>query len=188
MNAKTRKLLTLVAAMLTFGWFSLEPTASAQSPHNNPWIGMRASRESAEQSASAPSASNRVCKQAKGQFNDVLTSVGTTGTITKGGILNGTTETIYNPAFVFTPDPNVVAYIADLTITTHQGALKTSNVYIYNFATGLWTAMGNINPNASTGRFAGATGVLYFNGKTIGVLPDQAYPSEIAGEICLANE
>ncbi|MDQ3174377.1 MAG: hypothetical protein M3Q91_11845 [Acidobacteriota bacterium] len=69
-----------------------------------------------------------------------------------GGILNGTTETVYDPAFVFTPDPNVVSYIADLTITTHQGELKTSNVYIYNFVTGLWTAMGNINPGTSTGR------------------------------------
>lgn len=184
MNAKTRKLMTLVAVVLTFGLFSLEQTASAQSPHNNPWIGMRASRESAERSASARS-SNSDCKQAKGYWFDTTNSTGgTTGTITNGGVLNGTTETVYDPAFVFTPDPNVVSYIAETTITTNQGQLKTSNVYIYNFVTGLWTAMGNINPDASTGRFAGATGVLYFNGKTI----DQSYPSEITGEICFANE
>ena len=189
MKAMTRKLMTLVAIMLTFGLFSLEQTASAQSPHNNPWIGKGAERESAKQSTLAQSAKSN-CKQAKGKFIDVVTFPTTTGTITKGGILNGTTETVYNPDFVFTPNTNnqVVSYIGDLTITTHQGELKTSNVYIYNFATGLFTAMGNINPDTSTGRFAGATGVLYINGNTIGVFPDQSYPSDIAGEICLANE
>jgi hypothetical protein len=66
--------------------------------------------------------------------------------------------------------------------------LKTSNVYVYNFVTGLWTAMGRIDADMSTGRFAGATGVLYFNGETIGVLPNQSYPSAITGEIWFAHE
>jgi hypothetical protein len=162
MNAKNGLRMTFVAVVLTFCLFSREQSTLAQSPNSN-------------------------CKQAKGNWFDSFRSGGTTGTITNGGILNGTTETVYNPAFVFTPDPNVVAYIAELTITTNQGRLKTSNVYIYNFVTGLWTAMGRINP-ASTGRFAGAAGVLYFNGRTIGVLPDQSYPSDINGEICFAKE
>ena len=191
MNAMTRKLMTLVAVMLTFGLFSLEQTASAQSPHNNPCIGKGAERESAEQSTLPQSAKSK-CKQAKGYFFDTidLSIGGTTGTITNGGILNGTTETVYNPDFVFTPNTNnqVVSYIGDLTITTHQGELRTSNVYLYDFATGLFTVIGRINPATSTGRFAGATGVLYINGNTIGVFPDQSYPSDIAGEICLANE
>jgi len=99
-------------------------------------------------------------------------------------------EIVYNPAFVFTPDPNVVAYISEFTLTTNQGQLKGSNVYIYNLLTGLWTAMGPIKPETSTHRFAGATGVLYFNGTTIGVLPDQveSYPSKITGRICLTND
>lgn len=126
------------------------------------------------------------CRQAKGHWIDVLNPVNTTGTITNGGFLNGTTETEYNPAFVFTPDPNVVSYIAETTITTSLGQLNTSNVYIYNFVTGLWTAMGNINPATSTGRFAGTTGVLYFNGKTTD--NGSTYPSEIAGEICFGNQ
>ena len=150
--------------MLTFCFFSREQSTLAKSPNNN-------------------------CKEAKGNWFDTSNSTGgTTGTITNGGILNGTTETVYNPAFVVTPDPNVVAYIADLTITTNHGRLKTRNVYIYNFVTGLWTAMGRINPDTSTGTFAGATGVLYFNGRTIGVSPNISYPSEISGEICSANE
>lgn len=189
MNANARKLMTLVAVMLTLGLFSLEQAASAQSPQNNPWIRMRSPRGSAEQSASAQSSNNN-CIQAKGYWFDAinLSAGGTTGTITKGGILNGTTETVYSPASVFTPDPYVVSYIAETTITTNQGQLKTNNVYIYNFVTGLWTAMGRINPEASTERFSGATGVLYFNGTTVGVFPDQSYPSVITGGICFANE
>lgn len=160
MNAKTRKLTTLVAVVLTFCLFSPEQSTSAQSKNSN-------------------------CKQVQG--NSIEVSSGglvTTGTITNGGILNGTTEYVYSSAFVFTPDPNVVAYISEFTLTTNQGQLKASNVYIYKFTTGLWTAMGHIKPDTSTGRFAGATGVLYFNGKTVG----STYPSDITGEICFANE
>ncbi|MGI8836103.1 MAG: hypothetical protein ACR2H4_05630 [Pyrinomonadaceae bacterium] len=187
MNAKMRKLMTLAAVMFSLGLFSLEPTASAQSPHNNHWIGMRAARASAEKSAQS---SNSNCKQAKGNWFDTLnpTTGGSTGNITNGGILNGMTETVYDPAFVFTPDPNVVSYIAQTTLVTNQGVLKTNNVYIYNFVTGVWTAMGIIDPNASTGKYAGATGVLYFNGTTVGGFPDQSYPAEISGDMCFANE
>ncbi|MBA2703131.1 MAG: hypothetical protein H0U60_04675 [Blastocatellia bacterium] len=189
MNAKIRNFTALVAVVLTFCLFVMAQSASAQSPNSNSMPQVRAmSMRGAAQSAPAPSP-NRNCKQAKGNWFDTidLNTGGTTGIITNGGILNGTTETVYNPAFVFTPDPNVVSYIAETTITTNQGQLQTSNVYIYNFVTGLWTAMGRINPDASTGRFVGATGVLYFNGKTIGDLPLQSYPSEITGEICFAN-
>ncbi|MBA2702798.1 MAG: hypothetical protein H0U60_02985 [Blastocatellia bacterium] len=187
MNAKTRKLMTLAAVILALGMFSLEPTASAQSPHNNHWIGIPAASARAAQSASAQS-SNSNCKQAKGNWFDTFnpTTGGTIGTITNAGVLNGTTETVYDPAFVFTPDPNVFAYIAQATFTTNQGLLKTNNVYIYNFVTGLWIAMGSIDPNASTGRFAGATGVLYFNGTTVGGFPE-SYPAGISGDICFAN-
>jgi len=47
------------------------------------------------------------------------------------------------------------------------------------------TGIARIDPDASTGDFAGATGVLYINAKTTdGGATDQA---EIAGEICFAN-
>ncbi len=184
MNARTRKLTTLAAVVLTSCLFFLEQTTFAQSPI----VAVSAGRPIPNAAGGRRGFSD--CKQAKGDWFDSinLSTGGTTGTIRNGGILNGTTETVYDPAFVFTPDPNVVSYIADLTITTHQGKLMTSNVYIYNVVTGLWTAMGRINPDTSTERFAGASGLLYFNGKTIGVFPDQSYPSDIAGEICFANE
>ena len=190
MNAKTRNITALVAVVLTFCLFVMAHSASAQSPNSDSMPQVRAmSMRGAAQSASAQS-SNSNCKQAKGNWLDAInvSTGGTTGIITNGGILNGTTDTVYNPAFVFTPDANVVAYIAETTITSNQGQLKTSNVYIYNFVTGLWTAMGRINSETSTGRFSGATGLLYFNGKTIGVFPDQSYPADITGQICFASE
>lgn len=185
MNTTTKKFMML-AAILSVCLVSLGQSTSAQSLPNNPW--MKVQDDSAEQSAAAQSECCN-CSQAKGYWFDTLdpNTGNTTGRITIAGILNGTTVTVYNPAFVITPDPNVVSYIAETTITTRQGQLKTSNVYIYNFVTGLWTAMGRIDPTTSTGRFAGATGVLYFNGTTIGELPNQSYPSNINGEICFAQ-
>ena len=160
-NARIGKLMTLVALVSTFGLLLLEQSTSAESPSSS-------------------------CKPAKGDWFDAPVISGTAGIITNGGILNGPTETLYNPASVFTPDPTVVSYVGELTITTIQGQLKTSNVYIFNVATGLWTAMGRINADTSTGRFAGATGVLYFNGKTVGAF--ESFPSAITAEICFADQ
>jgi hypothetical protein len=139
---------------------------------------------------SAVAQSDDSCRQAQGEWLDTLNSAGgTSGTITRAGLLNGTTETVYNPSFVITPDPNVVSYVATTTITTRRGHLVTNNVYIYNFVTGLGTAMGTVNPNASTGRFSGATGTLYFNTtETIGAPPNQSYQSTITGAVCLGDE
>lgn len=160
MNARTRSLVTRAALMLTLCLFPFKEFSSAQSPNSN-------------------------CKQVKGNsIEDFSGGLVTTGTITNGGILNGTTEWVYSPAFVVTPNPTVVSYTSELTITTTLGQLKNSNVYLYNFGTGRFTALAQINPHTSTGRFAGATGLLYFNGKTVG----STFPSEIAGEVCFANE
>jgi hypothetical protein len=164
MIAKTGKRMTFAAFVLTLCLFSLEQSTLARSRNSN-------------------------CKQVKGNSLEYLASTccTDTGTITNGGILNGTTEYVYNPAFVVTPDPNVVSYISEFTLTNNRGQLKASNVYIYNLVTGLWTAMGQVNPDRSTGRFAGATGVLYFNGKTVGNATPITYPSDITATICLAH-
>src|SRR5436190_6843842 len=104
------------------------------------------------------------CQQVKATFVDVFNGgLTSSGTITQGGLLNGTTLTVYTPGGNPTPAPTVVSFIAELTITTSQGQLKASNVYLYDFATGQGTAIGHIKPNTSTGKFAGATGVLFLN-------------------------
>jgi hypothetical protein len=164
MNTKTKKYTTLAAIVITFCLFSLGQSASTQSN----------------------------CKKLKG------TSVGVfdpatgilSGPITNAGMLNGTAEDVvnFNAGFVLTPDPNVVTYLSDQTITTVNGHLKSSNnVNAFNFVEGTFTEFGSINPDTSTGRFAGATGVIFFTGKTIGSLETGPYEAEITGEICFAQ-
>jgi hypothetical protein len=164
MNAEKRDFLTRVAVILAIELFVLGQPSLAQTR----------------------------CRQATGMWldGDPSTSyTGESGKIIHGGILNGTTVVVYDPAYVVTPNPNFVSYIAELTITTSHGQLRTSNVYLYDIVTNdRWTAMGYINPDTSTGRFAGATGVLYFSGKTVGVYPFAAYPSHIAGRVCFVKE
>ena len=134
------------------------------------------------QSASAVSD----CKGAKGNLSIVNNFNGTTsGAITQGGRLNGTTQSNFTSVFTPTPDANTFSFTDDLTVTTHTGVLKTHNVAIFDTATGLFSAINRIDPNASTGDFAGATGVLYVNGRTTD--GGATFQAEITGEICFAN-
>lgn len=132
---------------------------------------------SSPQSASAVSG----CKKVKGN----LSGGGGSGTITQGGKLNGTTQAVFTSMFILTPDPTTFSFTDDLTVTTDKGVLKTHNVAIFDVARGVFTAVDRIDPIISTGDFAGATGVLYVNGKT----PDggATIQAEITGEICFAN-
>ena len=167
MNAKTRTVMTVVSVMLILGLFALEQSTSAQSPISN-------------------------CKKLKGtsvQVFDPVTGI-VSGTVTNAGILDGTLEDVINSdaGFVLAPDPNVVTFLSDLTITTVNGQLKASPLTAFNFVTGFWSEFGNINPNTSTGRFAGATGVIFFSGKSIGNIDTGPFKAQITGEICFANE
>jgi len=128
------------------------------------------------------------CHQAKGQFAGVFDAATntTTGEITRGGWLNGTTLEVFPSAAFPTPHPTTVSFTGDFTITTRHGQLKVSNVIVFNFVTGNAAVLGHIDPTASTGRFAGATGVLYIAGKTLSF--DPFIPAgEISGEICFAE-
>jgi hypothetical protein len=129
------------------------------------------------------------CKDVKATWVDVYTSGSTSsGTVTNGGILNGTTLTAYTSSAFSTPIPTTVSYTSELTITANHGQLRATLVYLYDFPTGLWTALGRLDPNLGTGKFAGAIGVLYFNGRTIGSAIPFTYPADVSGEICLASE
>ena len=109
----------------------------------------------------------------------------TSGTITQGGRLNATTQAAFTSSFTPTPEPSTFSFTDDLTLTTINGVLRTHNVGIFNVATGVFSAINRIDPNASTGDFAGATGVLYINGKTAD--GGATFQAEISGEICFAN-
>lgn len=158
MNGKPRKLMTLAAIVLTL---CLLPAAQSTAKVSK-------------------------CRKVKGKLSEVGNPAGTTGTITKGGILNGTTQLFYTSGILPTPDPTAFSYTTDVTITTNQGQLKTSNVGVFGPGTGLFSEIGRINPSTSTGRFAGATGVLFTSGKTTD--GGATFQSIITGEICLAHD
>lgn len=129
---------------------------------------------------------DRDCKQAKGSLAVVNNFSGTTsGTVTQGGKLNGTTEAAFTSPFTSTPDPGTFSFTDNLALTTNKGVLRTHNVGIFDIANGLISAINRIDPNASTGDFAGATGVLYINGKTTD--GGATFQAEISGEPCFAR-
>ena len=131
-------------------------------------------------------ADDHQCKEAKGNLSVVNNGDGTTsGTMTKGGKLDGPTQAVFTSALTPTPDPTSFSYTGDFSVTNKRGVLKTHNVGLFDVATGLFSEIARIDPNASTATFAGATGVLYINGKTTD--GGATFQAEITGEICFAN-
>ena len=161
MNVKTRTLVMLVAFALTLGLASLEKSTSAQSPNQ--------------------------CLKVKGKVFETFTNGGNTnmGTVTNGGILDGAMERVFNSAPRPTPDPATISLTMDFTVTTNRGVLKTHVVSILDLASSVATGIHRIDPNTSTGVFAGATGILYENVN----INFQSFTAEsvITGEICFAN-
>ncbi len=191
MNAKIRTVMTLVVALLIPGLSPFEQSTLAQSARSRFGSRTNSAQTTKEQSTAEQSArDNCLCLSLKGktvQVFDPATGV-VSGPVTNAGFLNGTLEDVLDADFAFTPDPNVVTFLSDLTITTAHGQLKASRlVTAFNTATGFWMEFGEINPDTSTGRFAGATGVIFFSGKTIGNLATGPYEARITGEICLAK-
>ena len=140
MNARK---VTMMAAVLSLGLFILEEPALTKH---------------------ATAQKQGHCKQVKGHqegFFDAGTNTNF-GIVTNGGRLNGTTEEAFGVGSLPTPDPTTVTFIADFTLTTTRGQLKASNVYLFDFVSGTAAIFGRINAATSTGRFAGATGVLVF--------------------------
>jgi hypothetical protein len=136
--------------------------------------------------SSGPVSAANGCRNAKGTESVVNNGDGTTsGTITRGGKLNGTTQSVFTSAFTPTPDPNTFSFTDDLTLTTNEGVLQTHNVTLFDTVNGVFSAIALIDPNASTGTFAGATGVLYINGKTTD--GGATFQAKIQGEICFAD-
>ena len=184
MNTKMRLVTTLIAVMLTSGLL-VQQTTSAQSGR-----GLFVARGNSEKAGATPS-TNSNCKKIRGngiQTFDPLTGV-VSGPVTNAGILNGDLEDVINFAagFVLTPDPTVFAYTTELTITTNHGQLKANPVTIQSGVTGSGAEWGEINPNTSTGKFAGATGTITVVFKPIGDPSVGPYEAEISADICFAH-
>lgn len=166
MNAKTRVLMMLLAIVLTFGLLPLEQSTWARS-------------------AKSAQSENSNCKQVKG---NVIVNFGpgtASGAITNGSFLNGTLETVFNAGSVVpTADPTTVTFTGDSTITTEKGVLATHDVYLFDFVRALGPGMLRIDSAASTGDFAGATGIIYIS-PNFGDAPGHG---KLTGKVCFANE
>lgn len=109
----------------------------------------------------------------------------TSGTISQGGILNGTDAGMFTGGGT-TPDPATASYTRISTITTVQGELRTDITGLFNPGAGLITEIARVNPTTSTGRFAGASGVLFLSGTFN--FPTATATLDISGKICFADE
>ena len=170
MNARK---VTMIAAVLSFGLFTLDESALAQ-----------------EERGIAQSQDFN-CYTIKAEAHDTWPGAGnvSTGVITHSGLLNGTTQYVYDTDAFLTPDRNMVTFGAELTLTTNHGVIKARVLDLFNVATGIWTSIATIDPNTSSGRFAGAIGTLWYpNGTTINLDNGaQVYPSDVTGQICLST-
>lgn len=158
MKVVKAKLLTAVAMLLALGLLCLAQPALAQSN----------------------------CKEAKGNTVEVFDGVHTTaGTLSNGGWLDGTTVAVfYGPGYP-TPDLTEVTFASTFVLTTNQGQLKGTRIYLYDLVTGQSTIMMKIDAKESTGIFAGATGLLFFN--EINNTAQTTFYSVVGGRVCFAG-
>jgi hypothetical protein len=129
------------------------------------------------------------CKDAKGNLVETFDGVSTsTGSLTNAGWLDGTTVSVFTSPPFPTPDPTEVTFASTFILTTNQGQLKaTSRVYLLDVVRGQGVTLVKIDPAASTGIFAGATGVLFLDlikSTTVAVGP---YYQVVGGQVCFAQ-
>jgi hypothetical protein len=120
------------------------------------------------------------CHRINTQGSATLTSLTATGGSTVGvidhGLLRGTTQ--FSALFTDAQGD----YVGTLVITTKQGTLTLHDVGHLNFATGAFSDQENVL--SGTGRFAGATGHLSFQG-VVDLQTGHLVDTSIRGEICL---
>lgn len=157
MNFKNRVLMTFVAIALTGGVFEVAQPTAAQTADSS-------------------------CKQLKGDLAVTFGPGTASGVLTNGSFLNGTFDSVFVAGSVLpTADPTSITFTGNSSITTNKGVLVTRDVYLVDFILTLGPGMLRIDPAASTGEFAGATGLIYLNPQVEGPLGH----AQLAGQICL---
>ena len=182
MNTKMRIIATLTTVAVASCLF-LQQSTSAQSG--------RGLLVASHNSAKGTPSENSNCKTIRGngvQTFDPATGV-VSGPVTNSGILDGNLEDAidFGAGFVFTSNPTVVSYSTSLTITTNHGQLRASPVTTQSIVSGEGAEWGEINPSTSTGRFAGATGMISVVFKPVGDPSVGPYSAEVTADICFAQ-
>jgi hypothetical protein len=141
---------------------------------------------------SANSQSDKVqgnCQEASGILDEVFIPEknGAAGIIRNGGWLNGTTFVTFTGAASF-PLPGIAVFTGQGTFSTNHGLLKTSNIYLLDVSKQNGSVLAHVDPDASTGKFAGASGTLFLNTIRANVTANpQTFRSEVHGQVCLAK-
>lgn len=112
----------------------------------------------------------------------------TTGEITEGGILNGTTEftalSLAPAAGMSGVEPDTtLSYSGLLKITTTHGMLLIRDVGMFDTAKGVFSELDRITEG--TERFSGASGTLFIYGTASA--DGTGFGGSIRGEICLMH-
>ena len=131
------------------------------------------------------------CRESKGNLVEIFPGGNTaTGKLTSGGWLDGTTSAVFPPTSDAYPTsiPTQVTFSSMFVLTTRHGELRGTRSYLYDFAELKAATMFIIDPVASSGIFAGATGVLYVNVLKISPgPPTTTFKEEVGGQICFAQ-
>lgn len=158
MNRTSLKLKAVGTAILGLAVFSTAPIAAAQSN----------------------------CKDAKGQMIQAFNGTTFSGPLTNAGDLTGSAGAVFVGAGLPTNDPTTFSFTSDITITTHHGELKARQINVFDNGSGVTTGLARIDPAASTGRFAGATGYLFLSGRSTSFIPFTV-ELELSGKVCYAR-
>ena len=102
----------------------------------------------------------------------------TTATISRGGILNGTTAAHFD---ITGGAPPKLTFTGTVVFTTKRGTLTVDIAGTFNISTGTFAASGPVT--GGTGAFAGATGKLKFAG--VENLATRVFTETVKGRICL---
>jgi len=124
--------------------------------------------------AQAATSCHKINARAIGQDNFDLT---TTAIITGGGLLNGTTASTLGVAGMEGAD---LLFAYTIVITTKHGTLTAAIMGSIDTTTGDFSAAANVT--SGTGKLAGATGMLSFEG--VEDLATGRFAEDIAGVVC----
>ena len=114
---------------------------------------------------------------AKGAGQDLGGGI-TQAQIIGGGLLHGTTQGIFT---IDLTSPPVLPIAGTVTFTTRRGTLTVTVTGTFNVATGNFIASGSVT--AATGKLAGATGTLLFEG--VEDFSTGKFVEDVKGLICL---
>jgi hypothetical protein len=115
----------------------------------------------------------------EGYLTSLTATGGTTVGVIHSGLLRGTTQ--FSAQFTDAQGN----YVGTLVITTKHGTLTLRDVGHLNFATGEFSDQETVL--SGTGRFAGATGNLAFQG-IVNLQSGRFVDNSITGEICLVEK